>query len=97
MTKSFLSGLYFGNLAPWERRRPQDPYDLLTRKISDMKTHFQSLLPPDALKAFEEMRNMQAQAGAIEEAELFEYAFCMAMLLMMDVFAFKEKQFSKND
>lgn len=40
---------------------------------------------------------MQAQAGAIEEAELFEYAFCMAMLLMMDVFAFKEKQFSKND
>lgn len=40
---------------------------------------------------------MRADTSLIEEAELFEYAFSMAVLLMIDVFSFKEKQLAEQE
>lgn len=98
MKKSFMYDLYFGNLVPWERGRSQDPdYTPLTRKISDIKVHFQNLLSSDEFEKLEEMGNLQAEASTIEEIDLFEYAFCMAVLMMIDVFNFKEKELSENE
>lgn len=91
MQKSFMYDLYFGNLIPWERGRSQDPsYTPITRKISDIKVHFKGLLSVEEYSKFEEMENLQAQAGTIEDVNLLEYGFCMGVLMMIDVFSFKD-------
>lgn len=98
MSKSFMYDLYFGNLIPWERERAQDPaYTPLTRRTSDIKVHFQKSLSPEDYKKFEEMENLQSQSGTIEEVDLFEYAFCMGVLMMIDVFGFKEKRLTERE
>ena len=97
MSKSLMYDLYFGNLAPWERERPQDPaYTPLTQKISDIKEHFQKLLSPEEYQRFEEMGDLQAQSGTIEDIDLFKYGFSIAVLMMIDVFGFKEKQLTER-
>lgn len=96
MSKSLMYDLYFGNLNPWERGRAQDPdYTPLTRKIGDIKVHFQKLLSAEEYEKFEEMGNLQSQAGTIEEVDLFEYGFCMGALIMIDVLGFKERRLSE--
>lgn len=98
MSKSLMYNMYFGNLTPMERGRSQDPdYTTISRKISDIKTHFESVLSPEEYKKLEEMEGLQADTGLIEEAELFEYAFSMAVLMMIDVFSFKEKQLAEQE
>lgn len=96
--KSCMHDLYFGNLIPWECGRSEDPaYTPLTRKISGIKKYFQKLLSPEDYAKFEEMRDLQAQAGTIEDADLFEYSFCMGALIMIDVFSFKEKRLTERE
>ena len=98
MSKTTMYDLYFGNLVPWERGRSQNPaYTPLTRQISDIKVHFQKLLSPEEYEKFEEMGNLQTQTGTIEEVDLFEYAFCMGVLMMIDVFGFKEKRLTERE
>jgi len=81
--------LYFGNLVPWERGRSKDPaYTPITRKISDIKVHFEELLSSEEYKKFEEMEDLQAEAGTIEDINLFEYGFSMGVLMMIEVFGF---------
>ena len=98
MSKSFMYDLYFGNLVPWERGRSQDPaYTPITQKISDIKVHFQKLLSSEEYKKFEEMEDLKAQSHTIEDVDLFEYAFSMAVLMMIDVFNFKEKRLTERE
>jgi len=98
MSKSFMYDLYFGNLVPWERGRSQDPnYTPINRKVSDIKEHFKGLLSPEEYKKFEEMEDLKAQSGTIEDVNLFEYGFCMGALLMMEVFDFKEKRLTETE
>ncbi|MDE7219474.1 MAG: hypothetical protein K2O45_07625 [Oscillospiraceae bacterium] len=90
MRKSMIHELYYGNVSPWERKRILDPeFIALGKKIDDIVTHYKKLLSPEEYKKFEEMQNLQAQADVIQEAELFEYAFCAGVLLMIDVFRYK--------
>lgn len=98
MSRSLMYDLYFGNLIPWERGRAQDPaYNPLTRKVSDLYTRFQETLSPGESKMFEELGYLQAEMDAIEEVDLFEYALCMGMLIMIEVFAFKEKRLTERE
>lgn len=98
MSKSIMYDLYFGNLVPWERGRSQDPaYTPLTRKTGEIKEYFQKLLSPEDFEKFEEMGNLQSQSSTIEDVDLFEYAFCMGTLMMIDVFGFKEKRLTERE
>lgn len=98
MSKSIMYDLYFGNLAPWERRRAQSPaYALISKKIYDIDEHFQKLLSPEEYKKFEEMQDLKASMDEIENADLFQYALCMGILLMIDVFNFKEMRLTERE
>lgn len=98
MKQGIMYDLYFGNLIPWERGRAQDPaYTPITRKVSDIKVHFEKLLSPEEYKKFEEMGDLQAQYGTIEDVALFEYAFSMGVLMMIDVFGFKENRLTERE
>lgn len=98
MKNPIMHDLYFGSLVPWERGRSHDPaYSAATQKISDIKEHFRALLSPDECKRFEQMENLEVDCSTIEEIELFEYGFCMASLIMMDVFAFKEARLTERE
>lgn len=91
MNKSFLHDLYFDGLSPLERGRVQDPeFDALIGKVRDIEVHFRKTLSAEEYEKLEEMGNLRVQAGTIENAELFRYAFSMGVLMMSDVLRFRE-------
>lgn len=97
MSKSFMHDFYFGHFIPWERGRSQDPdYTPINRKISDIKVYFRDKLSPEDNEKIEEMGNLRAQSSTIEDVDAFSYGMCMGMLLMMEVFDFKEKRMTDN-
>lgn len=97
MSKSFMFDLYFGNLTPWERGRSQNPaYTPTTQKISHIKEYFKKLLSPEDYLKFEEIDDLKAQTGAIEDVDLFEYGFCMGILMMIDVFDFRDDRLTER-
>ena len=86
---SILEAIYYGDMAAWERKRPNDPeYDVSNRKISTIKKHFEEILSPEEYGRFEELENLYTNTGTIEEICLFKYAFSMGVLLTMDVYDF---------
>ena len=86
---SILEAIYYGDMAAWERKRPNEPeYDVSNRKISTIKKHFEEILSPEEYEQFEELGNLYANISTIEELYLFKYAFSMGVLLMMDVYDF---------
>jgi len=87
--RSILKAIYYGDMAAWERKRPNDSeYDASNRKISTIKKHFEGILSPEELEQFEKLGDLYVDIGTIEELYLFKYAFSMGVLLMMDVFDF---------
>lgn len=93
MKRSMMYDLYFGHLVPWERGRSQNPdYTPVNRKISDIKEHFRDTLLPDEYKRFEELENLYADSSTIEDVDIFEYGMSMGILLMIEVFGFREKR-----
>lgn len=98
MSKSILYDLYFGNLAPWERACPQDPaYKSINRKISDLKVHFRETLSADEYRRLEELDDLKERSGAFDDVDLFEYGLCMGVLLMIEVFHFKENRLTERE
>ena len=86
-----LDELYFGGLSAWERRYLKDPdYMEVSKKISKIKQHFEDVLSPEENERFENLQKLLSESGLFEEIQLFEYAFSMGVLMMMDVFDFKE-------
>ena len=82
-----LQELYFGNVTPCDRKRVRDPeYVELTKKIDNIVVHFEELLSPEEYAKLIEILELRAEASIFEEAELFEYAFSLGTLLMLDVF-----------
>lgn len=97
MTYSVMQNLYWGNLVPWERGRPQDPsYAPITQKASEINKHFKDILSPEEYKRFEEMEDLETERKNMEEIQLFEYAFRMGVLMMIDVFNFTEKRIANR-
>jgi len=93
MSHSIMHDLYFGNLVPWERGRPEDPNCTpIAHKISDIKEHFDNTLSLEEKKRFEEMQDLESKFDIMDEVHLFRYAFSMGVLMMIDVFDFKEKR-----
>lgn len=98
MKKSLMYDLYYGRLVPWERGRSQDPaYTPVSRKISDIKEHFRDTLTPGEYQRFEELEDLSAQSSSIEDVDIFEYGMSMDILLMIEVFRFKEKRLTDGD
>ena len=87
MRESMVREIYYGNLNPWERKRVYNPERIaLNDKIDGRVEHFKNLLTPEEYKKFEEMQELESQAEAEDEVDLFEYAFCMGAFLMIDIF-----------
>ena len=96
MSKSIMYDLYYGNLVPSERGCPPDPnYSLINRKIIALKEHFASILSPEEYKRFDEVEDLHSQSDTIEAEHLFEYAFCMGALMMINIFDFKERRITE--
>ena len=89
--ESILQELYFGNVTPCERKRVRDPeYVEITKKIDNIVVHFEELLCPEEYAKLMEILELRAEASIFEEAELFEYAFSLGVLLMIDVFGYSQ-------
>lgn len=91
MKESMLHEFYFG-INPCERKRVRDPeYTAICKKIDNLDLRFKNLLSAEEYAKLEEMQNLRAQASLFEEAQLFEYAFSIGALLMIDVFGFNRQ------
>jgi len=90
MSESMLHDLYFGRISPWERERIHTTeYSELNQQISGLMVHFKELLSHGEYENLEKMQNLRAQAGIIEDVDLFEYSFCLGALMMLDILGFK--------
>ena len=88
-----LEDLYFGKISPWERLCPKNKeYTEVNQKISKIKDHFEETLSPEDTKRFEELQDLLCESGEIEDIALFESAFSMGALMMLDVFNLYEKE-----
>jgi len=93
---SFMKSLYYGEISPWERGRPQDPeHKHTSRSIIDIQNHFKSILPPEQWERFKELEDLYAKSLSIENAEVFSYGLSMGILLMIDVIEFKDTHFTE--
>ena len=91
--KSFVEALYYGNLVPWERGRPQDPkYTPINRRIDDIEEHFRKTLPPEEQERFKELRDLHIQSSFIQDTDAFAYGLNMGMLLVIEAMNFKENR-----
>lgn len=89
MRESIVRELYYGNISPWERKRVYTPeHTALTDKIDDIVEHFKNLLSPEEYKKFAEVQELAAQVDADDVVDIFEHAFCLGVLLMIDIFGY---------
>ena len=89
MRESLVRKLYYGNVRPWERKRVYTPeHAALTDNIDDIVEHFKNLLSPEEYKKFAQMQELAAQVVADNAVDLFEHAFCLGVLLMIDIFEY---------
>ncbi len=91
MKESIIHDLYFGRIRPWERERIHTrEYSELIKEIDDIEAHFKNLLSSEEYTRFEEMQDLWAQTGIIDDVTLFEYSFRLGALMMINIFGFKE-------
>lgn len=87
-----IHDLYFGNFSPWERERTHSrEYHTTTQKITHIDEYFKNLLSPEAYAKLAEMQDLQAEIELMDDAELFEYAFCAGAQLMIDIFTYQRQ------
>ena len=91
MRESLVRELYFGNLSPWERKRVYNPErTALNDKINSIVEHFKNLLSPEEYAKFAEMKELESQVDVEDSVDLFEHAFCLGVLLMIDIFGYND-------
>ena len=91
MKESILHDLYWGKIHLWDQRRVHtQEYSALAQKVEDITSHFHNLLSSEEYVRFDEMQDLQAQIGVIDDIALFEYSFRLGALMMIDIFSCKE-------
>ena len=84
--QSILSGLYHGEIIPWERRNPPNEKRRETlRKIREEERYFMAKMSLDDCERFQALSDLYVELSTAEEDHLFSYAFSLGMLLTMDV------------
>ena len=92
MRESMIHDLYCGNFCPYERERTRSQeYHTTTEKITNIDAYFKNLLSSEEYAKLVEMQDLQAEIEFMEEADLFEYAFCAGAQLMMDIFTYPKQ------
>ena len=87
-----IHNLYFGNFCPCERERTHaQEYHTTNQKITNIDEYFKNLLSPEAYAKLAEMQDLQAEIESMDDADLFEYAFCAGAQLMMDIFTYQRQ------
>ena len=88
-----LEDLYFGRISPWERLCPKSgEYKEISGKIGKVRDSFEKNLSAEGSEQFEKLQDLLCDAGEIEDISLFEHAFSLGALMMLDVFNFYEKE-----
>jgi len=85
--KSILEKLYFGRIAPWERRtnRSEERREL-GRKIEDEKRYFIQKMSLDDCQRFQALDGLYSQANEFEQIDAFSSGFKLGIMLMCAVF-----------
>lgn len=86
MSRNILSGLFDGNIIPWERKEPHSEEMLeVARKIDEEERYFISKLSVDDSQRFQQLSNMYSRLSTEEDENLFSYSFTLGLLLGLDV------------
>lgn len=72
-------------------------YTPIQRKISDIKGHFKNTMSAEEYKTFEQLENLYTESATIEDVDLFGYRLSMGILLMIEVFGFRDSKFTEQD
>ena len=85
-TCDILTDLYYGRIAPWERRPTRNPEKRgLDRQIEDEKRYFTQKMSLDDCQRFEALENLYTQAGELDQVDAFSFGFRLGAALMQSV------------
>lgn len=85
MHSMLLEQLYSGEIYPAEKIVVRTPeYREINRKISAEKTYFQSVLPSNDGKRFEDLGNLELQRSSAYAFENFVYGFRLGVGLLLE-------------
>lgn len=98
MNKSILHDLYFGRLVPWEWDHTQAPgYTTLAEKVSQIGDYFEDRLSSEEYEKLEKLQDLEAELGEIANEDFFQYGLCMGILIMTEVFRFRDERLAGRD
>ena len=72
---SIINELYYGNIAPCERRSKSKEYSRLTEEIIEYEDEFKSSLTPEKQQQCEEYISLLLAREAVEHEEMFIAGF----------------------
>ena len=85
---TILQDLYYGRIAPWERRPAfkEDSCEIY-QCIEKGKEYFLQKMQPDDCQRFKELETLYIKSGDAEQSEAFCYGFKLGVQLMTAAFA----------
>ncbi len=83
--KSVLRGMYQGDIIPWARHVLYNKKRLeIFEKIEEEEKYFKAKLSLDDCQRFSALSDLYTQLTAVNEEDLYEYAFSLGMLIAME-------------
>ncbi len=83
--KSVLRGMYQGDIIPWARHISYSKKRCeIFEKIEEEEQYIMTRLSPDDCRRFSALSDLYTQLTAVDEEDLYAYAFSLGMLLAME-------------
>lgn len=83
--KSVLRGMYQGDIIPWARGISNSKKRCeIFEKIEKEEKYFMTRLSPDDCQRLTALSDLYTQLTAVDEEDLYAYAFSLGMLIAME-------------
>lgn len=88
----FIEDLYAGNVTPMENFGFSEvpEYKALMQEVLVKEVNFMGTLKKEQLVDYQQIKAIREEIFNLEQARLFEYAFRMACLLVIDIYHGKQ-------
>lgn len=83
--RSILRGMYQGDIIPWARHVSNSKKRCeIFEKIEEEEKYFKAKLSLDDCRRFSALSDLYTQLTAVDEEDLYAYAFSLGMLIAME-------------
>lgn len=95
-SESIIEELYYGRIAPYERKIQHSPKQFETvEKMDNIEDYFKEKMAADDYERLNLLKKLYIETSEDEEIEVFTHGFTIGVLIMLEVFGHKDKVINK--